>query len=671
MKFRQYLLSTITIFSAVALTACNGGGNSSPTTSANYGQLISESQQLFAGLPNIPISVLNPITLQAGDYVESEDYTYATANVMNTQESYNYDVQSISNFALANAVSAYAIQYKTPGQNADTDPAQVVRNASGLIIVPRNTQIRGVVVYFHPTTFGKNQVPSCIYGSTTMPDYCKKPTADDKTGVGTFAMLSSIFASRGFVVVAPDYLGQGSDWNNVHPYVAYPEANVLSAFNMLPAMNQILKQNNINESSVLPLLITGYSEGGGYALKASQMAQNDYAGFIAQNGLKLAMTSPQEGAYSLKDQMNFAFADLNDGVFNCADVTTPGFQCGLSPAMESDNVTINPIVKQANNWNIGSATYAAAAKPALTSYVLTAAMYYSFHNLTTAYNFSMNNAFWSDVKMPDGTIATLYQLYSGIYGQKYSGSQISNSIVANTMTINSYDFIESYDINLYLTDPIFALIQYAKPDATNPLLFQIPEQIQVIGLGKRNQGTLFINQGITTNPDFQKILVNGSTYNWHTNSPINFIHMNYDSAVTVLNTYQAYSCMKYGRSFAGTDTLVASSAPCSTNASEQMIGMTDIQNFQITNNLEQLGTSDIINDGDPSQINEQAISKFWAPLAIPIESQYEIVKSFTGTPFDHGDMFVLGSIIALCTFENQLESGANSGICPSQFNPAI
>lgn len=669
MKFRQYLLSTITIFSAAALTACNGGGNSSPTTSANYGQLVSESQQLFAGLSNIPISVLNPITLQAGDYVESEDYTYATANVMNTQESYNYDVQSISNFALANSVSAYAIQYKTPGQNADTDPAQVVRNASGLIIVPRNTQIRGVVVYFHPTTFGKNQVPSCIYGSTTMPDYCKKPTADDKTGVGTFAMLSSVFASRGFVVVAPDYLGQGSDWNNVHPYVAYPEANVLSAFNMFPAMKQILKQNNLNESSVLPLLITGYSEGGGYALKASQMAQNDYAGFIAQNGLKLAMTSPQEGAYSLKDQMNFAFSDLNDGVFNCADVTTPSFQCGLSPAMESDNVTINPIVKQANNWNIGSATYAAAAKPALTSYVLTAAMYYSFHNLTTAYNFSMNNAFWSDIKMPDGTIATLYQLYSGIYGQKYSGSQISNSIVANTMTINSYDFAESYPVNIYMADLFYEQAKQLIDSITNPLPYLLPKE--VVGYGQNNQGTLFINQGITTNPDFQKILVNGSTYNWHTNSPINFIHMNYDSAVTVLNTYQAYSCMKYGKSFAGTDTLVASSAPCSTNANEQMIGITDIQNFQMSNNLVQLGTSGGVNDFEEiDNPNYNAISKFWTPSIIPPEGDLALVASITGTPFDHGDMFVLGSIIALCTFENQLESGTNSGVCPSQFNPA-
>jgi hypothetical protein len=41
----------------------------------------------------------------------------------------------------------------------------------------------------------------------------------------------------------------------------------------------------------------------------------------------------------------------------------------------------------------------------------------------------------------------------------------------------------------------------------------------------------------------------------------------------------------------------------------------------------------------------------------------------TATPFDHGDMFVLGNIIALCNFENMLESNKISSMCPSQYNP--
>lgn len=664
MKIKKKLSILSSIIISSLTVACNGGGYSGPNNTTNYGDVISISKQQLGSIsvPNIgSISYASPLAVgyattqpQLGYYFESDlsVLDYEAANQANTKTLYNYDVASnlieknIDNTNMIESVSAYAIQYKTQGQNYQTDPAQVVRTASGLIIVPNmknGAPIRGVVVYFHPTTFGKNQVPSCLGPffagagnvSLNIPDYCNV-TALDNTGDGFYASLSAIYAARGFVVIAPDYVGQGIDYDNVHPYVAYPDNNVYAAFNMFPALRQILASDyGISASQQLPLFITGYSEGGGYALKASQMAQGNQSGFLNKNGLQLKITSPQEGAYSLADQMNFAFNDNNDGVFNCS--SDPTYDCGNANVMTSANSPLRTeSVIQMNSWNVVTAAAAATYKPALTSYVLAAAMYYSFHNLTNAYNFAMNTQFWSDIPMSPTEVATLYELYSGILGTTYTGGQISSAIVNNTFNINNYDPETPLNLTFYL------------PNGATLPISESPNHY-----GTNNAGTAFINSAVSSNDQFELILTNGSTYNWTSNSPINFIHMVFDSAVTVLNTHEAYSCMKYGVSFAGGNGLVPSAAPCSVAASGGLIESTIIPNFQMANNYTQLSPMGI---ADPTKPNPLANSKFWI--------SNNLVPTL-GTPFDHPNMFVVGNIIALCTFENSLQNGSNSGVCPN------
>ncbi len=648
MKLKK-ITSVLAVSSALVLNACGGGGAAGPTQNAGYGDVVSISQQNLGVYASM--KVLYPVMLQTGDFGVikgtsfSVESAFESANIINSATTFNFNpvapVTTNPGYFKAASVSAFAVEYKTPGQNATTNTSQISRTGSGLIIVPNGVAPRGVVVYFHPTTWGKNQVPSCLGPlasgniSSNVPAYCNV-TALDSTGAGTFAMLAAVYAARGFVVVAPDYVGQGSDYDNVHPYVVFPENNALAAFNMFPAMRQILAAApfNISSSTTLPLFITGYSEGGGYALKASQLAQTTAAGALSNASLSLKISSPQEGAYSLTDQMNFAFNNNNDGLLNCA--SNPSYNCGNVDMMNADQSSVTPEVSAMNTWNIGSAPYAAKIKPLLTSYVLTAATYYDFENLNGAYDMSMNHQFWADVVMPGNVVASLYQLYSGILGDVYTGSQIVAGIFENSTKINGYDPVITPHITVF-----------------SPL-GDIPEVLPAGNWGTNNAGTNFIHQKIANDPQFITILADGSTYNWRTNSPINFIHMNYDSAVTVLNSHQAYSCMKNGVSFSGSGNLVASAAPCSTPSSGALIESTIIPNFQLTNNVVQLAPMDFYNE---SQVNRLAKNKFWTASSFGI--------SYLGTPFDHGDMFVQGSIVALCTFENSLKDGSNSGVCPA------
>lgn len=685
---KQKFLSWLVGGMSLAVVSCGGGGSTGPTASANYGEIVAESQQqllesFLVTIPNvgsIPYNYskqninqlianfaggygLGNQLLNTGMGLKSADAN--NANIIHTKNLY---VESGTFMtvglqpqvaSIIESYSAYAVQYKTPGQNADIDPNQIVRTASGLVIVPNmktGNPIKGVVVYFHPTTPGKNMVPSCLGSpmptpiaplteslpamSGNIPAYCNL-TPIDNTGAGLFSMLSTVFAARGFIVIAPDYVGQGSDWNNVHPYTAYPTVNAQSAIYMFPALRDILAKSGVAESStVLPLFITGYSEGGSYAVEMSRLIQNDYANYAESYGLNLTMTSPQEGAYSLLDQSKFDTTELYDGMFNCPT----GVTCG-QPNMGTESG-----YQSVNNWHIGGAPYEASATPVLLSYVLTATNYYSFSNMASAYSMSMNPKFWSQINMGN-VVATLYQLYSGIYGSIFTGAQIGTAIVTNTIGINGYNY-----------PPFAPKITFYNGG------IGLESSLQVNLYGRNNSGARYANSGILTNPQFLQIVADGSTYNWQTRSPINFIHMNYDSAVTVLNTHQAYNCMKYGHAFAGADYFPqGSAAPCSTAPSGNLIESTVIPNYQVNNSVQQMTPS---NDG--------ATSKFWTTPANPNSAYGMLLGSMAaatnkdpatlGVPFDHGDMFVLGSIIAMCSFINASElPPINSGVCPSGY----
>lgn len=680
MKFKKYLISIIVSSGTLSLIACNSGHESLPN--ANYGEVVSIKQQNYNGNKTFNIFDKNgeswslfEKTLDLGSFASGLDtkYAYAKSNIKNTREDFNVDIKAFKNVSVSKNVEAYSVEYKTPGQNHDTDPMQIVRTTSGLVILPDtpDKKIRGIVLYFHPTEFGKSLVPSCINKSTTTPEYCNI-TADkgNNKGFNTFAYLASIYASRGFAVVAPDYLGMGSDWNNVHPYVAYPEINAISGFNMFPALRKILSERGIANTENLPLMITGFSEGAGYALKASELAQGKSAKILKDNHLELKITSPQEGAYSLQDQMDFAFADLSDGMFNCANKPKgSSFVCSESKMVEvglnEENPSLssfkmNEDVIKMNNWNIVNAMTAAGNKPTLTGYVLASSLYYDFNNLSSAYDFVMNHQFWSSIQIKDQVI-NLFNLFNG-NGINYKDENIYTSLHENSLRMKniegiSYNVNESHSMTFYLGgDTRGAASMLKSSGMSNPAIFPKVANLKGVsinmGYGVNNSAKAFINYGIKTSPQFTHLMQKGSTYNWYTTSPINFINMKYDSVVATLNFHQAYSCMKYGKQFISDEVMVSSVMPCNNTKNISMVESTTIDNAQLTNELVLLL---------PELLDKvKNASSYWASTkAISIAD-----NAYTAVPMDHNNMFVLSNIVAMCTFENMLKDGKNSGKCP-------
>lgn len=68
--------------------------------------------------------------------------------------------------------------------------------------IGKATPIKGIIYYFHPTTFGKGNAPSSYNNYFT--------------GLGMF------FASQNYILIQSDYIGYGDNPIDVHPYVFYP-----------------------------------------------------------------------------------------------------------------------------------------------------------------------------------------------------------------------------------------------------------------------------------------------------------------------------------------------------------------------------------------------------------------------------------------------------------------
>ena len=636
----------------ICLISCSN--STTEQNNVSDGQIISlEEQNLnLVSIPNLgTISYSSPaasgfFTGYFGDYFGIESgigKNYQIANIANTESLYNFD--PVYNFQgnnpLVESVAAYTVEYisSDPSLKNNIHSADIL---SGLILVPHmkpGNKIKGVVLYFHPTTL-KKAVPSCLGSpdyknypniSSNPPDYCFADSRLASRGARYFSYLSGIFASNGYIVLAPDYPGLGADYKHLHPYVVNPTINALSGLNMFSSLRQVIKNPpyNLDAEVKLPLFINGFSEGGGYALKASELLQTSSSELLTNNNLELKITVPVSGAYSLIDQMHYSLDDFNDGVFNCS--LAPYFNCGNTDSMESStSTTLNSDVVSMNKWQVGSAGVAAFIKPFLLAYMFSGAIYYDFNNKPAANDFMMDHRFWSFSY--NNVPVTLYSLFSS----ELSEESIMTAITDNTMTINNYN---------YETTPI---ISWYYPNEQVSTL-----TMPLASYGLNNAGSNFLHRDAILSPPMLNYWNLYSTYNWHSNSPINFVYITYDSDVGILNTEQAYSCMKYGETFNG------SNAPCNkASASNDFIESTIIPATQLTNNILQYYPLGFPGLSDPTTINPYANSKFWSQNKTDPQ---------TGTPYDHPNIGIISSIIALCSFENIIDNHKISGVCDEKW----
>jgi pimeloyl-ACP methyl ester carboxylesterase len=170
-------------------------------------------------------------------------------------------------------VSMYRVRYWTTGADAS------LTVASGLVAFPRGSRLRGVVSFQHGTAPQRVSAPS---------------TPDPNNGV----LAAAAFAGRGYLLVAPDYVGLGVS-TVPHPYL-HADSEADAVVDLLRAARDVVAAAGLDWPGAL--LLTGFSQGGHATLAAQRLLEA-----APIEGLTVKAAAPIAGPFDLAG-VSFPFA---------------------------------------------------------------------------------------------------------------------------------------------------------------------------------------------------------------------------------------------------------------------------------------------------------------------------------------------------------------------------
>lgn len=530
---RKIVLGIGGALSSIMLISCSSGNGSTQIQPADssYGIMQSASVATNFSLSSLQAFALSSAGICSGIHdVTSFQCLSNFAFVNNPRNSTLFGTSfNITSFVTTNAaaagvsgVNAYRITYNSPGQPyifaGGSAPNLTV---SGLVLVPtvqNPSQIKGVVIYYHGTILSKYEVPSNLSGV--------KGSQDIQN------ILASTYAAAGYVVIAPDYPGQGVDVNTVHPYVIYPKPNALSGLYMLSAARSFLaNQGIVSQSQALKLYITSYSEGAMYAIWASRYLQGQYADILTNNNLSLVRTIGGSGPYDLSGAiLDSAYTNLYNTTGTKASLNT----YNVSPGLASDSSLYAgtaakdpqaiPAIMASANLDM------AAAKANLGGDFINA--YISYNSTPAGYNLVLLPTF--------NAMATCFNTVSYL---KASGSPVSPCTppVFSLSQLFSNPTLSGESIDTTIADSAFGSTYGTTNYFTSGQSFAALAGYLYSGAGPSNNSVIALISDIRKDPTVMGVIRQADTYQFQTNSPISLLYLKYDSTVTNINSLEACS----------------------------------------------------------------------------------------------------------------------------------
>ncbi len=232
LKFGDIVPVSLLLASAL-LGGCGSGSSGRPPLNSANGEGKLVTQQLVTTYPTATSSTQTGLDTFYSQTICPSTLTQQNCATneasLNTAEFGNFDVPAdpiANNAAGVKLVDAVKIDYTAI--NVDGSPVAV----SGGIAIPEiaPASIKGMILYFHGTTTQRTNVPSNFTATT------------DSTYTDGI-LLAAVWASQGYIVVMPDYIGLGDDTAHVHPYVVYPTENAQTGFAMIKAARSVLAKS--------------------------------------------------------------------------------------------------------------------------------------------------------------------------------------------------------------------------------------------------------------------------------------------------------------------------------------------------------------------------------------------------------------------------------------------
>lgn len=267
---------------------------------------------------------------------------------MKTASGFNLSTNPIS----GNPFGIKRIQYfiRNFTQNYTISLRNYTIQTSYLLIRPSTSWNGEVILYYHPTVFGKQ------FGPTSLGK--------------EYQAISGLYAALGYIVIFPDYIGYGISWQNVHPYVIFPGPNIQNGAGCLNDAYNLIRDYSPNTAIPYKVHTMGYSEGASYALfnlfcqkRQNTTADNNVClGYNKLNESQYNFTNStgMDGAYSL-DQVVMPFlrsrvgTDLNNNEYRILNTKTTDFgKPGLSAFALMSYTTYSRVPSNLSDWLLDS-----------------------------------------------------------------------------------------------------------------------------------------------------------------------------------------------------------------------------------------------------------------------------------------------------------------------------
>jgi acetyl esterase/lipase len=300
---------------AIGLTACHGSVTGS------------------SGLPQSS-------TPQPGQLLQSpptETGSYSVSDLLSLLTGDNDAAQLLKlAFTPACTVTVYHLEYETVGGQGEAT------TASGALMVPGGADPscqgpRPVVLYAHGTSVDKS------YNIANLPG-----TDGNINDEGV--LLATVFAARGYIVIAPNYAGYDTSTLPYHPYLVAAQQSH-DMMDALTAARSAFSALGVGAND--KLFVTGYSQGGYVALATVSAMQSA--------GISVTAAGPMSGPYALaafgdaifmgevngSAVLNFTFVTdsyqhaYGNVYTNATDVFSPQYAPNIGSLLPSDTTTSN------------------------------------------------------------------------------------------------------------------------------------------------------------------------------------------------------------------------------------------------------------------------------------------------------------------------------------------
>ncbi|MBQ0136621.1 MAG: prolyl oligopeptidase family serine peptidase [Bacteroidales bacterium] len=218
------------------------------------------------------------------------------------------------------SLTSYNIQ-QICGTYYSTDAYGEPIRLSGAVFYPIHGSIHNIIVCPHYTVAANYEVPSMTFP------------------------LEAVLASKGYVVVMPDYIGYGASENQVHPYLQQ-DLTARNVADMALAVRPFLADRKIvvnNEE----IILLGYSQGGSTAMFMQRLLETDeeYKGLF-----KIKKTYCGGGPYYVDRTYEYCMKCENTGIPYAVPLLIVGMSEGMDEPLDIESFFREPLKSHYKDW---------------------------------------------------------------------------------------------------------------------------------------------------------------------------------------------------------------------------------------------------------------------------------------------------------------------------------